>query len=314
MKSARIAIAIAMICSVSPAFCPPSAPAKAHQSVSPAFSPPPASAKAHQDPRAVALIDAMEKAVDPERSWNKIAGLRFTQTYRHDDQITGEFRHTWDIKSGLYRVQGKAKDGGERDVIFNPATRKGEGWTQAFIPILPEKGKPMPPGGPPMVGRWFHPPGGPQTAYLKFGYERYLNDTYWFLLPLKLKDPRIGLELETEESIDGEPHDVVRVVLPKELELTAGRTFWIYVNRKTHLIDQWEYPTEVTSPQPASRKDPRHKTTWLWQDWKSFGPFHLSALRFDPATGDAVGYKDVEVLSSIPEKASSRRRGPARPS
>ena len=257
------------------------------------------SSKAERDPHAVELVTALEKAVAGDGAWDKIAGLSFTQTYRHDGNISGEFRHTWDIRKSLFRVQGKADDGGERDVIFNPTTRLGEGWVQVFInpPADMKAQYPSP------IVKWFHPPGPPQAAYIKFGYERYLNDTYWLLFPLKLRDPRIELTYEGEEALDGDTHDVVKVVLPTELELTTGRTYWIYLNRKTHLIDKWLYPSLVTAPQKGARRDPAHAKSWVWQDWKEFGPFKLSTQRVDPATNDAVIYKDIEILKTIPEKA-----------
>ena len=215
----------------------------------------PAVAETKRDPRAVAVVQAMEAAVLPEGAWDKIAGLRFTQAYKHADQTTGEFHYTWDLKSGRVRVDGKGDDGGERIVIFDLPTRKGEGWVHVFFKVPPAAGHET--DEPVESSQWFHPPGPPQKAYLKFGYEHYLTDTYWLLLPLKLKDPNVELRYVGEQELDGEPHDIVKAVFPQDLGLRTGDTYWLFINQKTHLIDRWDYPPpppESDEPHPAPIK------------------------------------------------------------
>jgi hypothetical protein len=90
----------------------------------------------------------------------------------------------------------------------------------------------------------------------KSAYQRWTNDTYWLLMPLKLKDGGITLTAPEPNTL----HLSFRGV-----GLTPGDQYNVYVNSKTHLPEKWDYL-------PASGT----KTTGTWEDYKTSGGLTLS--------------------------------------
>lgn len=261
-------------------------------------------AAAKRDPRAAAIAEKVVKAVDPGGEWGKVAGLRFTYGATLGVKPASNFKHTWDLKSSRYRVEGIDNDGNEKIAMFQLGTAEGEGWVRlrfAEIAVREHSAEPVVQDPP-----WLHPPAPLQARYVEFGYERFRNDTAQLLLPLRMKEPGVGVQYDGMREIEGLKYEVVKVTLPA-LGLIPEETYWVFVNPATHLIDRTEYllheddklaPHEGEDNLPAG---PR--VTWIWTDWQKHGPFLLSAER---KTTDGKGwmrFKEVSVLDSIPAAA-----------
>lgn len=291
-----------------------------------------ASAGTHQDPKALAVVEALEKAIAPDNAWSKAGGLRFTFSVIKDGAVVAEVHHSWNVWSGQYRVDWTTKEGDQRMALFNVGAKgkQGEAYMRLNKPTgnaapSPPDGKPEPEKKPrPNIEDWTRTPPVLERKILETGYGRFINDTYWLLMPLKMRDPGVNLDYEGEKTIGKQTYDVVKLTFDN-VGLTPGDTYWVYVNRETHLIDRWEYILEGEASKPddrkADKKDEKHegekgtaeaasksdapkaseRTQWIWKDWQSYGPVKLATTKTMPDGSMAIVLKNIEVLPSMPE-------------
>lgn len=256
---------------------------------------PAARGEVRRDPRAVAVADAVERAIAPDGAWQKIAGLSFAFTVVKEGKTLQSHEHLWDTRTGRCRVEGPQRDGGRYLVIFNVTTKQGDAWTKAAAAT--EGGKGEGTAADSAMGTsapWVKQDGEGSAKLLEMGYGRFINDTYWLLMPLKMKDPGVNLDVDGEQSIEGQPVDVVKLTFDG-VGLTPGDTYWVYVNRKTHLVDRWDYVLEG--------QEAKDRASWLWKDWQAFGPLRLSTTKTKPDGTISIAFARLEALTEIPSGA-----------
>lgn len=109
----------------------------------------------------------------------------------------------------------------------------------------------------------------------KDAYQRWTNDTYWLLMPLKLKDGGMTLTSTAPNTLH---------LSFKGVGLTPGDQYNVYINPTTHLPEKWDY-------MPA----PDKKTTGTWENYKTSGGLTLSTKH---SFGDyTITMTDLEVTS-----------------
>lgn len=114
-------------------------------------------------------------------------------------------------------------------------------------------------------------------ASAKAAYARWVNDSYWLLAPLKLKDD--GVTLTYTGSKDG--FEVLHLSFAK-VGMTPGDQYNLYIDPGTSLVRRWDY-------MPA----PDKKTTGTWDGYKDFGGLKLST---EHKFGDKrVWFSDIKV-------------------
>ena len=295
-------------------------------------------AETHRDPRAVEIANAVEQAVAPGGGWEKVAALQFSFRVAKDGAVKADYRHLWDVRTGQYRVDWTEQDGSERRVIFNVATKQGKAFQHLIPPVSHKPGGEEEPLPNPIVG-WFTIHEIRARKMIQEAYARFINDTYWLLMPLKMKDQGVNLDYDGEVKRDGETYDVVKLTFD-HVGLTPGDTYWVHVNRRTHLVDRWEYilqdqdaPKGAEPAQAAGGEKPkgaaaaagadsakpagsapaaaagapppaaRERTAWTWTDWQSFGPLTLATTKSMVGGTTVIQFRNVEVLKEIPAGA-----------
>ena len=93
-----------------------------------------------------------------------------------------------------------------------------------------------------------------------------------------------------EKNADGE-WDKVRLSF-ESVGLTPKDRYWAYVNRKTGLVDRWDFILQGEKG-PAS--------TFSWQGWKKHGGVMLADDHVSPKDGTRIYFPLIEVPASIPE-------------
>jgi len=68
-------------------------------------------------------------------------------------------------------------------------------------------------------------------------YERWVNDAYWLLLPLKLLDPGVTVTLEPAREHAGKQLEVLALQFA-QVGLTPGDRYWLYVDPQTARIER----------------------------------------------------------------------------
>ncbi|MDP9292346.1 MAG: DUF6503 family protein [Verrucomicrobiota bacterium] len=101
----------------------------------------------------------------------------------------------------------------------------------------------------------------------KEGYARWVNDSYWLMAPLKLRDRGTNLTAKGEQTIDGKKLLVLQMAFEK-IGLTPGDKYNFYIDPETHLVRQWDY-------MPSAEK----KTTASWENYQNFSGVQLATER-----------------------------------
>src|SRR5262249_33347733 len=97
----------------------------------------------------------------------------------------------------------------------------------------------------------------------------------------------VNLAYEGEKTPEGgEPCDVVRMTFNK-VGLTPGDTYWVFVNKASHLVDRWEMVLEG--------QEAKDRGAFLWKDWRSYGPIRFAASHPKPDGKVSIDFPSVAV-------------------
>jgi plasmid maintenance system killer protein len=125
------------------------------------------------------------------------------------------------------------------------------------------------------------------AKYLEEGKNIWINDSYWLVMPFKMKDPGVTLKYISEDTTQkGVKADVVRLTY-KGVGVTPNNAYNVWVNKKTHLVDQWAFYKEANQPKP--------NFVLTWDDYQPFGKIKLSGTRGERKI------TDIHVFTSIPD-------------
>lgn len=123
---------------------------------------------------------------------------------------------------------------------------------------------------------------------LERGKDIWINDSYWLVMPFKLKDSGVTLKhLGTRKTLEGTPSHVLELTF-KEVGVTPQNRYLIYVDTTTNLVNQWAFYREA-GQDSANFVLP-------WGDYKQYGDILLSEER---------GERDlskVMVFEALPEE------------
>lgn len=187
---------------------------------------------AASDPKAIAIAEEVIEASGGLENWHK---TRYVAWRWLDKRL-----NVWDKWTGDIRVASKISI-----VIMNLNTRKGIAWkTGTEITDADEL----------------------QRA-LDYGYETWMNDSYWVFMPFKLKDPGVILKYIGEGEIEGSPVDILSVTF-KNVGKTPENKYDIYVDKESKLLVWWDYYMDATD------ETPRFKMPW--KNYQRYGDIWLS--------------------------------------
>jgi hypothetical protein len=241
----------------------------------PAPSAAPAAAAAPQgeaDPVAADIAKQLTDAMGGQTNWEKLPYLRFDFVVVSDGQERARFRHWWDKKRGRARVEGPDEKGQTVAAIFSLADRNGISFT----------------GGMPDTDS------ASIASHIQNGYERWVNDSYWLVMPFKLRDPGTHVKhARTETGESGQTYDVLELSFSPGVGLTPQDRYWLYVNRATHLVDRWEFVLTGREPPPQGS---------TWEEWTGVGPLRFSLLRRFKDRPAMLRFENVSAPESMDEK------------
>ncbi len=226
----------------------------------------PTFAASTSDPKAAALADKVMQSLGGSEAWNNTHYLRFDFAVDKGGKTLVRRAHTWDKWTGQYRFEATTKEGDPAVVLMNVNTKEGS----AYL-----KGKKL--------------EGEEAKKSLEQAYGTWVNDTYWLLMPYKMKDPGVILALEGEDKKGTDAWDKVCLTFDN-VGLTPKDKYWAYVNRKTGLVDRWDYVLKGEKKPPS---------TFTWKNWKSYGKIQLADDRVS-ADGTRIYFPVLEVPASVP--------------
>lgn len=201
-------------------------------------------------------------AMGGQKAWDEVHFIRFTfAVNRH---------HHWDKWTGRHRVEFIDRKGDHYLVLENINTRAGRAWKNG-VELSGEEGA--------------------QTV--QRGYETWINDTYWLIMPYKLRDPGVILTYAGEETVDGVLYDKLHLAF-ENVGVTPKDQYWAYINRETGLMDRWAYILESYEPGQEA-------THWQWKGWQRYGKVLLAPERIEVKAGRKLPLDDIAVLDTLPD-------------
>ncbi len=228
------------------------------------------------DERAIEVADQVMTALGGRRAWDESRFITWN--------FFGKRFHVWDKRTGELHLEMRDEKTGEAYVVLmNLDTKEGRAFKDGQEIKDPKT-----------------------LANLLDGcYKAWVNDSYWLLMPYKLKDTGVTLTYEGERPMpdDGRPADVLQLTF-SDVGVTPGNKYLVYVDRDTHLVGWWSYFTD------ASDAKPRISTPW--RDWQRYGRILLSGDRGDDRRLTDLGVFDkapAAMLSTVPAEAPA---GPAK--
>ena len=123
--------------------------------------------------------------------------------------------------------------------------------------------------------------------YLQRGYELWVNDAYWLVMPYKLKDSGVTLKYVREDTtLTGKNADVISLSF-KDIGVTPQNIYEVWIDYDSKLVTQWAYFADSTE------SEPRFITPWA--DYKKYGEIMLSGDR------GRFALTDIQVMKEVPE-------------
>jgi len=207
-------------------------------------------------PDAVKIADQVMEAMGGRSAWDQTRHFAWT--------FFGRRHLVWDKQTGQVRI-----DSPKDSMLY-------------LLNVHTEEGKVM------QRGNEITNPDSLKT-YLKRGKNMWINDSYWLVMPFKLKDSGVTLDYLREEALpSGQNADVLELTF-EQVGVTPDNKYQIWIDQKDHLIKQWAFFVKADDEKPRS--------IWPWDNYQTYGKILLSANR-----SDKKGPSDVKVFDSLPDE------------
>ena len=206
---------------------------------------------AESDARAIEIADAVMEKMGGHKNWDQTRYI----TWR----FFGRRLHVWDKWTGTIRFEEK-----EVLLLMNIHTQKGRVWR----------------GGVEMTQL------DSLEKYLRRGYRAWINDSYWLVMPYKLKDSGLTLKYKGEGKMENGRDAYVLTLTFEHVGVTPQNKYDVYVGQETMLVEEWAFYPNASDPEP------RFKTPW--SNWQRHGKILLSAHR------GKRKHTDVAVFDTLP--------------
>ncbi len=204
-----------------------------------------------QRPNASEIADRVVAAAGGS-NLGDVAQLDFEFVVSRGGEEAFSATHRWDRRRQLDRVRWTDDKGRRLEAVVDIDHRSGDAEVK------------------PTEAEWAQIDGanaGDQTvAILKKAYQRWVNDAYWLMMPLKLKDPGAHLERVDDRTWRDSNWTVLRLTFG-EVGLTPGDTYWVYIDPQTNRVGRWTMKLQGQTGEP---------TPVTWTDYRSVGPLTLA--------------------------------------
>lgn len=208
---------------------------------------------AESDPKAIEIADAVMQAMGGRKNWDDTRYL----TWR----FFGRRLLIWDKLSGNVRIEA------DSTIYLVNVLNNGAGKIKKGKEVLVQTDS--------------------IQKYTERGISIWINDSYWLVMPFKLKDSGVTLQYRGEQATtDGKAANVLQLTF-QNVGRTPDNKYYVYVDKATNLITQWDYFQKYTDEKPTLSN--------AWSNYQKYGAIWLSDGR------GQRGHTDVGVYTFIPE-------------
>ncbi|MGB3466343.1 MAG: hypothetical protein WBA74_13780 [Cyclobacteriaceae bacterium] len=197
--------------------------------------------RADSDEKAIAIADKVMVAMGGRKAWNEMNTLSWN--------FLGSRKLTWDKPSGRVRIDN-LREGPLETVIINlkdtsdvQVKMNGEVVTDSES----------------------------LEKYGKFGRSAWINDSYWLVMPFKLKDSGVTLQYIREDTTaTGESAHILQLTF-EEVGDTPNNKYEVYVSKDRNLVAQWAFYRS------KEQKEPNFNLPW--DDYQDYNGLLLASDR-----------------------------------
>lgn len=126
-----------------------------------------------------------------------------------------------------------------------------------------------------------------QEKYLNKAVTIWINDSYWLVMPFKLKDSGVTLKYKgTAQTLDSTTAKMLQLTF-ENVGLSPEHKYNVYVDTTTNLVCQWDYFDN-------NEKDTANFST-PWKDYAEYGKIKLSGNRGRGQLTDIKVLEEVDV-------------------
>ena len=224
---------------------------------------------AGSDGRAVQIADQVMAAMGGRAAWDDTQLISWN--------VNGVRKLVWDKWSGNVRVDNLHND---QTILLNINNGMGRVYRNGEEVTEPDS----------------------VAKYVRQGKQHWLIDSYWLLLPFRLKDTGVTLKyLGTEPTQTGQTADVLQLNLK---QVNSGARYKVWVDKKTRLVTQWAHFANFADKQPLF--------TLPWANYAHYGNILLASNRGDQNLTDIMVFTGLpgEVFSDFTRTDLSRYSEP----
>lgn len=208
------------------------------QPAPPANPPAPGFDAQHSDPRAIAIADEVMLAQGGRRAWDETRVIRWT--------FFGRRTLTWDKWTGDVRIEWLKRP---LSILVNVNTGAGKVQLDSVEQTHPDS----------------------LAKYLDLGKKVWINDSYWLVMPFKLKDSGVTLKhLGDSATADGRPADWLQLTFAG-VGVTPDNKYQVWVDQQSRLVTQWAYFEKAADEKPQILNP--------WADYQRYGNILLAGDR-----------------------------------
>ena len=174
----------------------------------------------------------------------------------------GKRSHVWDKKEGNIRIEEPDKD---LTILMNIHSKEGRVRLKGEELTDPDS----------------------LSGYLQLGYECWVNDSYWLVMPFKLKDSGVTLKYMGEDTTqEGKNAYLIRMTF-ENVGVTPENRYNVWIDFDTGLVTQWAWYKD--------RNQDEAQFIMPWSDYRQYGDILLSGDRGQRQL------TDIKVPGSVPE-------------
>jgi hypothetical protein len=124
--------------------------------------------------------------------------------------------------------------------------------------------------------------------YLEQARRIWINDSYWLVMPFKLKDSGVTLTYKGADTLPGGSPAVKLQLIFDQVGVTPQNKYHVWVDQSDHLVKQWAFFRQASDAEPAF--------VTPWTDYKQYGDILLAGNRGERQISG------INVHDSVPEE------------
>ena len=133
---------------------------------------------------------------------------------------------------------------------------------------------------------------GQRTKLKPIAYQRWVNDYYWYAMPMKLRDPGVELTKLPQRTWNDQTYDVLEMTF-SSVGLTPGDRYVLYIHPDKHRIERWDMDLQESDGEPVAVER---------TNFEQVGPLYLSHDHVWINGNKRVDIRDVSVSDTVEEK------------